>query len=265
LHWPRLVDGDGCLVTDLERFIGQLRSASSGASDRIQLLKRLLKLIAPKSILEIGVWEGFLVQRVFADIPGLRSYVGIDPWRQLENWEKPLNYDSARIARAKKKATLALETMPCSAEYLIGTTLEVRGKLETGSFDAVYIDGDHTLRGVTIDLISSLPLVREGGLILGDDAEPNIWQHGTRFAPTLVFPMVLHFAEAHQLPMVLLPHGQFVIWNRPDLGFYCANLSGANFSVDNGLFQAPQGATWRNSFQRIFARFRRRKDSGEIG
>ena len=93
---------------------------------------------------------------------------------------------------------------------LRGRTKEVIGTIPDNSLDFAYIDGDHTLRGITVDLIKVLPKVNEGGLIGGDDfieSQP----HGMQYEPTLVCPFSIYFAEAMDLPIAALPFGQFVL------------------------------------------------------
>jgi hypothetical protein len=88
------------------------------------------------------------------------------------------------------------------------------------------MDGDHTLRGITIDLIKVLPKVKEGGLIGGDDFASNPWQHDLRFEPTLVCPFAIYFAEAHNLPIVALPFKQFLIQKRAGSSFSFTDTTG---------------------------------------
>ena len=80
-----------------------------------------------------------------------------------------------------------------------------------GCLDFVYIDGDHTLRAISIDLIKVYPKVRAGGWIGGDDFTHTVWQHGARFEPTLVFPFAVYFGEAVGARIFGLPHLQFLI------------------------------------------------------
>jgi hypothetical protein len=48
---------------------------------------------------------------------------------------------------------------------LRGRTRELINQIPDDSLDFAYIDGDHTLRGITIDLVRLLPKMREGGVI----------------------------------------------------------------------------------------------------
>lgn len=93
------------------------------------------------------------------------------------------------------------------------------------SLDLVYIDGDHTLRGIVIDLISIYPKVKSGGFIGGDDFVQNPWQHGLDFEPTLVCPFSIYFAEAMNLPMFALPFNQFLMQKNPGSGFSFIDLA----------------------------------------
>lgn len=92
------------------------------------------------------------------------------------------------------------------------TTKEAAAKLEDETLSFTYIDGDHTLRGITIDLNAIYPKTKINGLIGGDDFTKNIWQHSSQYDPTEVFPYALYFAEAHNCTIFTLPYNQFLIF-----------------------------------------------------
>jgi hypothetical protein len=96
-------------------------------------------------------------------------------------------------------------------KVLRGSAAETIDEIADESLDLVYIDGDHTLRGIVVDLLSSWPKLRPGGIIVGDDFSPTIWQHPDSFEPTLVFPFAVHFAEARKAPIVAAPNNQFIL------------------------------------------------------
>jgi hypothetical protein len=98
--------------------------------------------------------------------------------------------------------------------------------IEDGSLDFARIDGEHTLRGITIDLVNLLPKMRKGRPIGGDDFEKNIWRHGVRYSPTEVHPFALYFAEAQVLPFASLPFDQFCIVNDASAGYRLHDLGG---------------------------------------
>jgi hypothetical protein len=66
--------------------------------------------------------------------------------------------------------------------------MEVIDQITDGELDLAYIDGDHKLKGISIDLIRVYPKVRVGGFLCGDDFTRSVWEHKTSFEPTLVFP-----------------------------------------------------------------------------
>ena len=73
-----------------------------------------------------------------------------------------------------------------------------RNLIPDGSLDFVYIDGDHTAKGVILDLLIWLPKVRCGGLVLGDDYMDNMdyWGLGIgKYDPIFVKSPVDAFAK----------------------------------------------------------------------
>ena len=194
--------------------------------NRFELWSRVFDANACRKIAEVGVWKGEYAEKILKSCPGIENYVMIDPWRHLPDWNKPANeaqlvFDDifqeaiGRNQFAKEKLTVLRDRTVIAAD-----------SLKDGYLDATYIDGDHTLKGITIDLIKMHPKVRKGGLIGGDDFTKTIWQHSDAYDPTLVFPFAVYFAEAHDLPIYSLPFEQFVIVNDSDLGFKFEDLAG---------------------------------------
>jgi len=62
-------------------------------------------------------------------------------------------------------------------DYIItikGNSTEVYTQFENESIDFLFIDGDHTYKGVRADLLNWFPKVKKGGIIAGHDyAEPS--------------------------------------------------------------------------------------------
>jgi hypothetical protein len=126
----------------------------------------------------------------------------------------------------------ATEAHAAKRRVLRGRTSEVIDQIDDASLDLAYIDGDHTLRGISIDLLKVYPKVRDGGLLTGDDLTPTIWQHNSRFEPSLVFPFAVHFAEAMDHPFYALPYKQFLIHKDPAAGFEYHDLVGKYPTTD---------------------------------
>lgn len=229
-----------------------LLAHAAAASDRVDLWRRILRSQGVSRMAEVGVWRGEFAAAVLRDCPEISTYYLIDPWRPLEGWNKPLNVPADRFAQAHRDATAAVAFAGPRVVVLRGTTREVADRIPDGSLDAVYIDGDHTLRGITIDLMRMLPKLRPDGLLGGDDFLPDPWHHGAAYEPTLVSPFAIHFAEALEMPVVALPFHQFAIRNRPG-AFSFRNVSGVKHSCHVGL---PLSG-WRHALRATARRVRR--------
>lgn len=90
-------------------------------------------------------------------------------------------------------------------------TVDVKDEIEDNSLDLVYIDGDHTLRGITIDLDWAWRKTKDTGIIIGDDFNKNILHHGIKYEPTLVCPYAVFFAEAKNVSISARADRQFII------------------------------------------------------
>lgn len=162
-------------------------------------------------MLELGVWRGEFARHILEHCPSIRRYYMMDPWTHLSHWNKPWNVEQAEFDKVYDEA---IESTDFAAERRIvfrGQTVEVIEKIPDGSLDFVYIDADHTLRGISIDMIRTYPKVRIGGVIGGDDYSQSIWQHDDRFEPTLVCPFAAYFAESIGAPLVIFPQNQFAM------------------------------------------------------
>lgn len=149
---------------------------------------------------ELGVWKGDLAEAMLSSVPSLAEYILVDPWRHLDDWDKPFNKDDETF---QKIYQVAMRRTRQNAEYghkvkvLRNTTGEAATAVEDGSLDFVYIDGDHTLRGALQDLVLWAPKVRCGGVILGDDyydQNPGKLKGGVQ--PTMVKTAVQAYVAA---------------------------------------------------------------------
>lgn len=179
--------------------------------NRIEMWADLINMREFERVAEIGVWKGDFAAGILRRCPRVREYIMIDPWANQPNWNKPFNVPDAQFAGVFAEAMRKTDFAKDRRRVIRKTTLDAAREIEDGSLDFAYIDGDHTLRGISTDLISILPKVREFGMIGGDDFTPNPLQHGRKFEPTMVFPFAVHFAEAHGLPIYALPNDQFMI------------------------------------------------------
>jgi hypothetical protein len=212
-------------VIDVGAIPAAVRSVAQ-ARNRLDLWTDFLDLQDSRTVAEIGVFRGAFAEHVLDRCPGIEVYYMIDPWRHLDGWNKPANRDDQTFERFFEEAMSRTREHEDRRTVLRGTTMEVIDQIPDGSLDFAYVDGDHTLRGITLDLLAVFPKIRVGGWLGGDDFSRTIWQHGTDYEPTLVFPYAVHFAEAMRVPIYGLPHRQFLIEKSSDEGFRFDDLTG---------------------------------------
>ncbi|TKB07109.1 MAG: class I SAM-dependent methyltransferase [Mesorhizobium sp.] len=164
-----------------------------------------------RTILELGVWKGEFAESLLKACSVIERLYLLDSWRNLETWNKPWNVDEETFRAVYEEAMDRTQIGGDRCVRLRGTTMEVIDQIPDGSLDLAYVDGDHTLRGISIDLIKAYPKVRPGGILGGDDYTPTIWQHSEQFEPSLVCPFAAYFAESQNAPLIILPFGQFAI------------------------------------------------------
>lgn len=193
-----------------------------------------------RKVVEIGVWKGEFAKALLDACAGITDYWMIDPWRRLPDWNKPYNVDDDEFVRIHEAALVATERHAGVRHILRGRTAEVIDTIPDESLDFAYVDGDHSLRGITIDLLLVWSKVRQGGFIGGDDCVLGAWQHAAGHEPTFVSPWVAYFAEAQRAPLTILPGNQFLIQKRCD-GYRIEDLSGAarSWSVAAHLGATP--------------------------
>jgi hypothetical protein len=204
----------------------RLRACVSQAGSRLDLWVEFINSMNIQRMAEIGVYRGDFAQGIMKACECLTAYYMIDPWRHLEDWNKPANHDHAVLEQYFHETMAKTNFAGTKRIVLRGKTTEVAEKLADGELDFVYIDGDHTLKGIAIDLVRLYPKVRTGGFVGGDDFNSSIWKHKTEFEPTLVFPFAVYFAEAVGARIYALPYSQFCLQKASEPRFEFVDLTG---------------------------------------
>jgi hypothetical protein len=205
-----------------ERTIRDLTAAKS----RMDLWVGFIRAVGVRRMAEVGVYRGEFAEVLLKTSRDIERYYMIDPWRHLDDWNKPANTTNSIfegfLIETKQRTEFAVN----KRIVLRGKTTEVARGIPDGELDFCYIDGDHTLKGITIDLWRCYPKVKTGGWIGGDDFVRSVWQHGPRYEPTLVFPFAVYFAEAVGAHIYALPHAQFLIHKQVEDDFSFIDLTG---------------------------------------
>ncbi|MEO0011871.1 MAG: hypothetical protein RLZZ535_260 [Cyanobacteriota bacterium] len=196
------------------------------SNSRFNLWINLVESCKVKTMAEVGVYKGDFASQLLQHCDSIEKYYMIDPWRHLEDWNKPANKNNNTFEQffleTKEKTSFAAD----KTVILRGKTTEVVEKIPNESLDFAYIDGDHTLKGITIDLIRLFDKIRVGGWIGGDDFSRSIWQHTPNYEPSLIFPFAVYFAEAVGAKIYALPYSQFLIEKNEIESFSFVDLTG---------------------------------------
>lgn len=132
-------------------------------------------------VLEIGSWYGASAlswgQGLALHNDARGSITCVDGW--VPFFDRSLHQDEVYVAMEQALGSDAayniflhnISTLPETIErnHFRGSSDKVLPLLREGGFDVVFIDADHTYAPVKRDILLSMPLIREGGVICGDD------------------------------------------------------------------------------------------------
>ena len=106
----------------------------------------------------------------------------LDPWesyldlKRNPRWRlRIMNHAlaSGRIFQLYKR-NIKAAGVSAMCRQLVGNSAEILPLLKDNSFDLIYIDGDHEAGAVMEDIKNALPLLKDGGLLCGDDLEMQL-------------------------------------------------------------------------------------------
>lgn len=203
-----------------------LAEYATQAQSRFDFWSRFIEANNIQFMAEVGVYQGDFALHVLERCPAIEKYYMVDPWRHLDEWNKPANENDKTFEEVYLETLSRTEFAAQKRIVMRGKTAEVIDFIPDNSLDFAYIDGDHTLKGITIDLIGLYPKIRGGGWLGGDDFSQTIWQHRTDYEPTLVYPFAVYFAEAVGDCIYGLPFNQFLIEKRESQSFSFVDLTG---------------------------------------
>jgi predicted O-methyltransferase YrrM len=142
---------------------------SGGALQNFEEISDAIEYIGqhqPRSFCEIGTANGGTNLLMMRNLPSLRTIIALDLYI-TNRW------------------MLRLLSLPGQDQHFLNglsqdarTLKRVRAALGGESLDLLFIDGDHSFKGVSGDFMLYSPLVKEGGLIMFHDIVPD---HATRF------------------------------------------------------------------------------------
>jgi predicted O-methyltransferase YrrM len=140
----------------------------------------------PVSVLEIGSWVGTsalvwaeALDRFSPQKGTLLCVDSWDPYFPADDEARVENENYARMTRLAESGLayqLFLHNARCGPasvpiRHFRGTSLDVLPYLAGDAFDIIYVDGNHAYEHARFDVTQAMRLVRDGGVICGDDLE----------------------------------------------------------------------------------------------
>ncbi|MCS6329547.1 MAG: glycosyltransferase [Nitrospira sp.] len=186
-------------------YFGRVMWASQGLPLRHVVMQELVRLeagrraTAPFEILEVGSWAGGSAI-TWADAltrhhQANGRIVCVDPWKPYFDINKR---PDAAVYREMSEA-LAKDTIYDLFLHNISTAgharliLPLRGAstimlpaLPRNYFDLVFVDGDHSYAAVLADIGAAAALIKDGGLLCGDDLERQTFEIDEAYARTQI-------------------------------------------------------------------------------
>jgi predicted O-methyltransferase YrrM len=123
--------------------------------------------LGARTIAEVGVRRGRLSVLLAKNVPTLERLYLIDVWVPEEETTRDRQDKNARSV--KRWARNYSMKHDCKVTVLHMLSADAAKKFSYGELDFVYIDGDHSFKGVTADIESYYPKVSKHGVLSGDD------------------------------------------------------------------------------------------------
>lgn len=215
----------------------------------------LLTHSTPREVAEVGVWKGEFAALLLHKVPSIERYLAIDPYQHLPNWNKPFNVSDHDFEKVLHDAKTRLEPYSPRVEFVRKSFAQAETEIRNQSLDFIYVDSDHTLRGIAIDLDVAGNKVKPGAVIGGDDLTKTVWPHGTRYSPSFVFPYVLYWAEIRSFPVITLPARQWLVIADASLGFSWSDFDGYKSVTERELYRKrPTRLSWKSLMKKMATR-----------
>lgn len=132
---------------------------------------------------ELGLWEGATMAFVLQECQSLHM-IGVDLWTPQPDNPGPEGYEGWDHDQHERTCRDRLAAYGARATIIKGWTVEVAAQVDDASLDFVFIDADHSEKGVRADIAAWGPKIKPGGWMLGHDIS---WE-GVRAAVSDLVP-----------------------------------------------------------------------------
>jgi hypothetical protein len=136
---------------------------------------------------EIGVYKGEFSAQLLENIPGLKLVL-IDRWEPYSTEESAGDPSGKMCKILDEKYWKSIYQTACknTEKYkdrvfiIMNPSIFAAKMFNDEHFDFVFIDGDHSAKGVIADIKAWLPKVKKGGFLCGHDIKKQSVQQGIK-------------------------------------------------------------------------------------
>ena len=179
-------------LTDGKPYFGPVMASRQGVADRHGYMQGIIEMEcsggdkAYYRILEIGSWAGGSAITWSDAIKkfngGNGSVICVDPWIRYTQRD----FSKAKVCEIMDEALKTGEIIDLFfhnirasghedvVRLIKGRSDEILPLLRPNQFDLAFVDGNHSYQQVLKDLENATPLVRDGGILCGDDLELQV-------------------------------------------------------------------------------------------
>lgn len=129
--------------------------------------------------LEIGVQRAIFSNQLLKIWSNCIEYTMIDPWIKQKNYDDGANVDLTLQNQRFIQAMKVVQNYPNITFKIFKTKSEIiSNSFAYKSYDFIYIDGRHDYYSVKNDIDKYFPLLKDGGILSGDDYSysPGRWK-----------------------------------------------------------------------------------------
>lgn len=129
----------------------------------MEILIHLIESVSPKTVIEFGVNNGRTPLAVLRNVPSIKKYVGIDVER---------DYKTLMPVQRNEVPSIPGELALHDPRFELIVRPNGSFDLSAGDLpkaDVVFIDADHSRRGVENDTALACAVIRKGGMIIWHD------------------------------------------------------------------------------------------------
>ncbi|MEH3118606.1 MAG: class I SAM-dependent methyltransferase [Methylorubrum populi] len=164
---------------------GLFQADAQGWNENHPYLREGIDDLRPKIVVEVGVWKGsssIVMAKRMKDLRIDGAVIAVDTWLgAVDHWAHENWFSSLVVEHGQPMLMRTFMTNVVKSEvsdYIVPLPLDSINaaellKLRQVQVDMVHIDAGHEYESVISDLKAWWPLVRPGGLLVGDDYYDN--------------------------------------------------------------------------------------------